>query len=71
MSRSSVMTSLSLKRGLAPAWPCRLPAAWAWYPSSTQTYTTVAQSSNAILRAMGNPRNVANDMHSFCAGSPF
>ena len=37
MSSRSVITSLSLKRGLAPAWPCRPPAAWLWYQSSTQT----------------------------------
>ena len=54
---SGVITSLSLKRGLAPAWPCCQPAAWAWYQSSTQTYTTVPKSSNAMQRAIWNSRN--------------
>ena len=58
MSNNSMMTSLSMKRGLAPTWPCRPPGAWAWNQSSTQTYTTIAKSSNAILRAMGNLWNM-------------
>ncbi len=48
-----------------------LPAAWAWYQSSTQTYTTVAKSSNAILRAMGTLGIWLGKSLSFCAASPF